>query len=167
MLSAEDGREHSQDGASCMSKLNIHNDWLPLDNAAKIYPSTASVKSPAEFRIFARLNAPVRLAFLQQASQRPVPASVAGQLHVWAGRFDQVRLEEMVLVTVKSERALREISALPQTRSLIGQILSPTTALVSRNHLPRLRKELRALGYLSPPPSDSGRGSGDDVPERG
>jgi hypothetical protein len=103
------------------------------------------------------------LAFLQQASQRPVPASVAGQLRMWAGRFDQVRLEEMVLVTVKSERALREISALPQTRALIGQILSPTTALVPRRHLPHLRKELQALGYLSLPPIDSG----DDLPEHG
>jgi len=103
------------------------------------------------------------LAFLQQASQGPVPANVAGQLRVWAGRFDQVQLEETVLLTVKSERALREISAVPHIRSLIGQILSPTTAQVPRKHLPRLSKELRALGYLPLSSSDSG----DDAPERG
>jgi hypothetical protein len=103
------------------------------------------------------------LAFLQRASRYPVPGNVTRQLQEWAGRFDQVRLEETVLLTAKSEGALREISALPQTRSLIGQILSPTTALVSREHLPRLHRELRALGYLPPSPSDSR----DDTAERG
>jgi hypothetical protein len=94
------------------------------------------------------------LAFLKQASKQPLPADIEGQLRVWARRFGQVKMEETVLLTVKSEKALRELSALPQTRSLIGQILSPTSALVPKRQLPRLRKELRALGYLLPSPRD-------------
>ena len=90
------------------------------------------------------------LAFLQQASEQRVPANVPGQLRLWAGRFDSVQLEEMALLRVKSERVLKELSMLPETRALIEQVLTPTTALVHRKDLPRLRRELQALGYLRP-----------------
>jgi hypothetical protein len=91
------------------------------------------------------------LAFLQQASDAPVPADVAGQLRLWADRFGQVELEEVAVLRAKSERVLREISALPETRVLIAQVLTPSTALVRRRDLPRLKKALRTLGYLPPP----------------
>jgi hypothetical protein len=90
------------------------------------------------------------LAFLQQAGERPVPANVAGQLRLWAGRFGQVELEEVALLRVKSERVLKELSVLPETRHLLAKILSPTSALVRKRDLARLRKELRGLGYLLP-----------------
>lgn len=90
------------------------------------------------------------LAFLQQASQHPIPANVAGQLRLWAGRFDQVSLEEVALLQVKSERVLKDLTVLPETRHLIDRILSPTSALIRKQDLPRLKKELRSLGYLPP-----------------
>jgi hypothetical protein len=90
------------------------------------------------------------LAFLQQASERPVPANVAGQLRLWAGRFGQVHLEEVALLQTKNERMLKELSVLPETRHLLAKILSPTSALVRKRDLARLRKELRELGYLLP-----------------
>ncbi len=93
------------------------------------------------------------LAFLQQASQRPVPANVAGQLRLWAGRFGQVSLEEVALLQVKSERILKDLTVLPETRHLISRVVSPTSALVRKKDLPRLKKELRSLGYL--PPEDA------------
>jgi hypothetical protein len=80
---------------------------------------------------------------------------------MWADRFGQVELEEMALLSVKSERVLKELSVLPGTRSLIDRVLTPTTALVRKKNLPRLRKELRQLGYLHTPedPGDpAGRG---------
>jgi hypothetical protein len=88
------------------------------------------------------------LAFLRQASDDGLPVNVAGQLQLWAGRYGQVELEEMALLTVRSERVLKELSVLPETRPLIGRILSPTTALIRKAHLPRLRKVLRELGFL-------------------
>jgi hypothetical protein len=91
------------------------------------------------------------LAFLQQAGEAPVPANVAGQLRLWAGRFGQADVEEVALLTVKNERVLRELTVLPQTRALIGQVLTATTALVDKRHVPRLRQELAALGYLPIP----------------
>ena len=90
------------------------------------------------------------LAFLQQASERPVPANVAGQLRLWAGRFGQVHLEEVALLQTKNERMLKELSVLPETRHLLAKIVSPTSALVRKRDLARLRKELRELGYLLP-----------------
>ena len=96
------------------------------------------------------------LAFLQQASQHPIPGNVAGQLRLWAGRFGQVSLEEVALLQVKSERALKDLTVLPETRHLIAKILSPTSALVRKQDLPRLKKELRSLGYLLPEEPDGG-----------
>ncbi len=96
------------------------------------------------------------LAFLQQAGERPVPANVAGQLRLWAGRLGQVELEEVAILRVKEEWVLKELSVLPETRALLGQILSPTSVLVRRQDLSRLRKELRALGYLLPDEPASG-----------
>jgi hypothetical protein len=103
------------------------------------------------------------LAFLQQASGRPVPPNVAAQFRMWAGRFGQVELEEVVLLRTKQEAGLKELSVLPETRALIAEVLSPTTALVRKHHLPRLRKVLRELGYLLP----SAGGSADDPIEPG
>jgi len=88
------------------------------------------------------------LAFLQQVSERPVPPNVVGQLHLWAGRFGQVELEEVTVLRVKNEQVLKELSLLPETRSLIGEVLSPTSVLVRKRDIARLRKELQALGYL-------------------
>jgi hypothetical protein len=103
------------------------------------------------------------LAFLNQASESPVPANVAGQLRLWAGRFGQIQLEEVALLKVQSERVLRELSVLPETRELIGEVLSPTMAIVSQRALPRLRRALRALGYLPAPQG----GPAVDAGERG
>ncbi len=90
------------------------------------------------------------LAFLQKSSQGSIPAHVVGHLEAWAQRYGQVDVEEVALVRTKSERAMQELRALPETRSLIGQQLSPTTALVRTQDLPRLYKALRSLGYLPP-----------------
>jgi hypothetical protein len=103
------------------------------------------------------------LAFLQQASGRPIPPNVVGQLRTWAGRFGRVELQEVALLRTKSERALKELSVLPETRALIAKVLSPTMALVRKEDLTRLRKALRELGYLASP-----RGkSADDPTEAG
>ena len=100
------------------------------------------------------------LAFLRQASEGPVPANVAGQLRLWAGRFGQVQLEEVAILRVENERVLKELSVLPETRSLLGEILSPTSVLVRKQNLAQLRKALRALGYLPAKATD-------DLAERG
>lgn len=90
------------------------------------------------------------VAFLQQAAGRPVPPNVAAQLKLWAERLGQVHLEDVALLQVKNERVLQELRTLPRTRELIGQVLSPTAALVRKKNLPRLQAELKKLGYWVP-----------------
>jgi len=62
-------------------------DWLPLDNAAKIYPTASSKLSPAVFRISAKLRAPVRLTALQQAADALVRRCPYFQVHLRRGLF--------------------------------------------------------------------------------
>jgi len=90
------------------------------------------------------------LSFLRQASQDKLPANVVGQFRLWAGRFGQVEIEDVALLRVKEERVMKELSVLPETRDLIERPLSPTTALVRKQDLPRLRRELRKLGFVPP-----------------
>lgn len=90
------------------------------------------------------------LAFLSQAAGGNLPANVAGQLRLWAGRFGQVELEEVVILRTRSERALKELSVLPETRAYLTRRLSPVTALVRKEDLPALRRALQALGFLPP-----------------
>ncbi len=52
---------------------------------------------------------------------------------------------------------LRDLSVLPETRQLIAKVLSPTSALVRKRDLARLRKELRELGYLLPDEGNNDR----------
>src|SRR5690606_18267159 len=90
------------------------------------------------------------LAFLSQAAGGSVPANVAGQLRLWAGRFGQVDLEEVVVLRARSERAMKELSVLPETRAFVTRRLSPVAALVRKEDLPALRRALQALGFLQP-----------------
>lgn len=62
-------------------------DWLPLDNAAKIYPATASLKSPAEFRLSFTLKEPVRLLWLQNALRLIMPRFPYFQVYLRRGFF--------------------------------------------------------------------------------
>lgn len=94
------------------------------------------------------------LAFLRESGVEPVPIAVIDQLQQWAGRFDQVTLEDMALLTVRHEHVLKELSALPETRHLLARVLSPTSALVSGRDLPRLRRALRTLGFLRREPEE-------------
>ena len=62
-------------------------DWLPLDNAAKIYPATASLRSPAEFRLSFTLKEPVRLLWLQKSLERIMPRFPYFQVYLRRGFF--------------------------------------------------------------------------------
>ncbi len=62
-------------------------DWLPLDNAAKIYPTASSKLSPVVFRLAARLRAPVRLSALQQAADALVRRCPYFQVYLRRGLF--------------------------------------------------------------------------------
>lgn len=70
-----------------MSNVYLERDWLPLDNAGKIYPSATSKKSPAVFRLLAVMRSPVRLSALQQASEALLRRCPYFQVHLRRGLF--------------------------------------------------------------------------------
>ncbi len=73
--------------AGPMASDPVEQDWLRLDNAAKIYPSSFSVRSPAVFRMSVRLRAPVRVSALQQALRRVLLRCPYFQVYLKRGFF--------------------------------------------------------------------------------
>ncbi len=64
-----------------------NQDWLKLDNAAKIYPATSSKRSPAQFRFCVTLNSPVKLKILQQAWEKALNRCPYFQVYLRRGFF--------------------------------------------------------------------------------
>jgi hypothetical protein len=70
-----------------MSDLPVEEDWLRLDNAAKIYPATHNDATPAMFRISVTLREPLRIRELQQALDRIIQRTPYYQVHLKRGFF--------------------------------------------------------------------------------
>jgi len=66
-----------------------HNDvdWLRLDNAAKIYPASASGRSPAQFRVSVTFNTPIKYKIIKNAWQNLLPRCPYFQVHLCRGFF--------------------------------------------------------------------------------
>lgn len=62
-------------------------DWLTLDNAARIYPSSISEWSPDVYRISVTLKEPVRVSALQAALRKVFPRFPYFQVHLRRGLF--------------------------------------------------------------------------------
>jgi len=67
--------------------MDPNKDWFKLDNAAKIYPATSSKKSPAQFRLSATLNLPVKIKILNQAWERIMKRCPYFQVYLRRGFF--------------------------------------------------------------------------------
>ena len=70
-----------------MSELPVDDDWLRLDNAAKIYPPAESDATPAVFRTSVTLREPLRIAELQEALDRLIARVPYYQVHLKRGFF--------------------------------------------------------------------------------
>jgi hypothetical protein len=64
-----------------------NQDWLRLDNAAKIYPAAASQDAPAVFRLSATFDKPIRIAALQQAYASVLARCPYFQVYLQRGVF--------------------------------------------------------------------------------
>lgn len=62
-------------------------DWLTLDNAARIYPAALSEWSPDVYRLSVTLKAPIRVASLEQALRTVFPRFPYFQVHLQRGLF--------------------------------------------------------------------------------
>ncbi len=120
-----------------MSETEVQNDWLPLDNAAKIYPSTASEESPAEYRIAFTLKEPVRLLWLQNALERIMPRFSYFQVHLRRGFFWYYLQRSEVVPKVELMRNVPAtiISLKERTAPLIRVSARERTVAVDFSHI--------------------------------
>jgi DNA-directed RNA polymerase subunit F len=88
------------------------------------------------------------LAFLKRVSGGKVPRNVVSALRNWDKRRGQIRLRKALLLQVERELTMEELSASPQTRAYLREIISPKAAIVAQEDWPKLLDELRKLGYV-------------------
>jgi hypothetical protein len=88
------------------------------------------------------------LQFLEEASGRPVPASVKRAISRWAERGVEGRLESAVILRVREAAILETLRANPRTRNFIGESLSDLAVMVRLNDWPKLREACAQLGLL-------------------
>jgi hypothetical protein len=81
------------------------------------------------------------LAFLQEASGRPVPASVRRAVERWAAQGVEAQLAPAVILRVRDAAILDTLQANPKTRRYIGERLGDLAALV--------RGDWRAFQHLT------------------
>jgi hypothetical protein len=62
-------------------------DWLTLDNAARIYPASLAEWSPDLYRVSVTLKAPIRVSALQEALRAVFPRFPYFQVHLQRGLF--------------------------------------------------------------------------------
>jgi hypothetical protein len=88
------------------------------------------------------------LQFLEEATGRPVPASVKRAISRWAERGVEGRLESAVILRVRDAAILETLRANPRTRNFIGESLSDLAVMVRLNDWPKLREACAQLGLL-------------------
>jgi hypothetical protein len=62
-------------------------DWLVLDNAAKIYPAVSTTGAPAVFRVSVELKSPIRVSLLAEALRLVLPRFPYFQVQLRRGFF--------------------------------------------------------------------------------
>jgi len=112
-------------------------DWLTLDNAAKIYPTVSSGLSPAVFRLSATLRGPVRVSALQQAVDAVVRRCPYYQVYLRRGLFWYFlqRHRETPRVQLLDRSPLETIRARGKTEHLLRIQARARTIAVDFSHI--------------------------------
>jgi len=88
------------------------------------------------------------LQFLQEASGRPLPASVRRAVERWAEHGLEGRLQPAIILRVRSAEILDKLQANSRTRSLIGERLGDLAAVVRGDRWQELQEVTAELGLL-------------------
>lgn len=88
------------------------------------------------------------VAFFEEATGGRVPKTLRPALARWVRHGTEVRLTRGILLRVRDEGLLRELTADPATRRYIREVLGPTAALVAPGDWPRLVQALVERGVL-------------------
>jgi len=119
-------------------------DWVRT-NDPFVYRLTASSLERAGRQ---GITAQRVIAFLEQATEAPLPRTLQSALSGWEQHGVQVRLEKGILLRVGDEKLLQQLAANPLTRRWISEVIGPTAALVAPADWPRLVQALLEEGYL-------------------
>ena len=88
------------------------------------------------------------LEFLQEASGRPLPASVRRAVERWAENGLEGRLESVVVLRVRDAQILETLQSNPKTRPYVGERLGDLAAIVTAGDWQKLRQATAQLGLL-------------------
>lgn len=88
------------------------------------------------------------VSFLEEASQRPLPASIKRGIARWAEKGMEARLETAVILRVREAAILETLRNNPKTRPLLGESLGDLVVLVPSQHWQALRTAVAQLGLL-------------------
>lgn len=88
------------------------------------------------------------MAFLEEASNRPIPAATKRAMERWAENGVEARLEPVVILRVRDAAVLDTLRRNPKTRPFIGEALGDLAAVVRRADWQALRDVTAQLGLL-------------------
>jgi hypothetical protein len=88
------------------------------------------------------------LAFLAEASDRPLPASVRRAVSRWQERGVEGRLETAVILRVKEASILKTLRTNPRTRDFLGESLGDLAVIVQPGQWQPLREATAELGLM-------------------
>ena len=88
------------------------------------------------------------LTFLQDASERPLPAATKRGIERWRERGVEGRLETAVILRVREAGILETLRTNPKTRELIDESLGELAATVRLENWQKLRQAAAQLGLL-------------------
>lgn len=88
------------------------------------------------------------LAFLEQASGRPLPTSTKRSIERWAENGTEGRLERVVVLRVADEGILETLRKHPKTRPFLGESLGDLAAMVQAAEWAELCAAAAQLGLL-------------------
>lgn len=87
-------------------------------------------------------------AFLARATDNQTPLKVVETILTWGTRQNTARLEQATLLRLAHEGLLAELRQHPRLGPLLGEVLNPTTILISADKVVEVRRLLMELGYL-------------------
>ncbi|MBN2460665.1 MAG: hypothetical protein JXB60_03575 [Candidatus Cloacimonetes bacterium] len=112
-------------------------DWLKLDNAAKIYPAASPKRSPALFRIYAIMQEPVKLWIFKQALQRIMQRCPYYQVELKRGFFwfYLQRHSKIPEINLLEDIVLNKSIANPQNADLLQVNIKSSTIALDFSHI--------------------------------
>lgn len=87
-------------------------------------------------------------AFLARATDNQTPLKVIETILTWGTRQNTARLEQATLLRLAHEGLLAELRQHPRLGPLLGEVLNPTTILISADKAVEVRRLLMELGYM-------------------